>query len=278
MAQDATTLEQVLTEGPASEEQDLVEPKDEQEKVDEQAKDEKDDDKGDGAERKETDSEFQSRVDSAVNKSTNSYRELREADTALIRSLRKENKALTVDDSGKKLDSAMETILDGDEENGFPLDKTEERRIAYDKIKAIYKEYKADKHEVNQAAEETRVLAGKLQPKMVKQFGLDDPNPNIRAVNQAKFIDDTVTAYKHTQDFLLVVGDFLPVGTDLRNDIESTVKGVAEFDDEKAKKLYIKDRLQGVKITPKKKPSVPSDNSGGSGLSAYERAVTELSK
>ena len=62
----------------------------------------------------------------------------------------------------------------------------------------------------------------------------------------------------------MAVEDFLPKGDELRKQIEEIVEGLSEFNDEKSKKLYLKDKLQGVKVTPRKKPQTPSDSSGGS--------------
>ncbi len=50
--------------------------------------------------------------------------------------------------------------------------------------------------------------------------------------------------------------------SELRKQLEEVADGLAEFNDEKSKKLYLKDRLQGMKVL-RKRPPVPADEAGG---------------
>ena len=224
----------------------------------------------------EQEAEIEKRFQSRRDKELNPYREKRESDSALIRSLSDENKGLKMEAGGRKLSKAMETILTGDEEEGVEPDKTEARRKAWAEVKETIKGYNEKAAEVEEAVRFVDSMTEKLPAKIVKEFGLDDPNPNVRAVNGAKLLDETAEVFKYSENFLMVVEDFLPKGDELRKQIEEIVEGLAEFTDEKSKKLYLKDKLQGVKVTPRKKPLTPSDTTGGSsleGLSARELLV-----
>lgn len=255
------TLERVLDEGQASEEQEEVS------ETTEEAEEGK----------AETPDAFEARVQSEVDTRSNSYREKRETDTALIRSLTTQVKDLKAQGSTKQLSKAMEAVLEGDEEDGVAPDKTEARRLGFEEIKATIKVYNKNAAEVEETAQFIGDMTEKLPPNIVKEFGLDDANPTIRAVNGVKFLDETVSVYKHNQDFLMAMEDFLPKGDELRKQLEEIVEGLSEFNDEKSKRLFLKDKMQGVKVTLRKKPPAPSDGSGGGdqGVSSPADKVTK---
>lgn len=211
----------------------------------------------------EQEAEIEKRFQSRHDKDLNPYREKREADTALIRSLSSQVKELKGEGHTREGNKRIESILAGDEEAGIDADESKNREQSLKEFNALYKDYKEKSAEVEETAQFIGDMAEKIPANIVKEFGLDDSNPNVRAVNGVKFLDETVAVYKHNQNFLMVVEDFLPKGDELRKQIEEIVDGLEEFKDEKSKKLYLKDKLQGVKVTPRKKPLTPSDTAGG---------------
>jgi len=214
-------------------------------------------------ETEETPDVFESRVQSELDKRTNSYRKKREADTAFIRSLSSEVKDLRKQVSNKEMGNRINRLLEGYEDEGHPL---EEKPTFAEDLKAVnqkIKEYNEKSAEVEEAAQLIGEMTKNLPEDIVKEFGLDDANPNIRAANGARFLDGTIAGCKHTQDFLMALENFLPKGDEVRKQIEDIVDGMAEFTNEKSKKLYLRDQLKGIKVTPRKKPPSPSDGLGG---------------
>jgi len=256
------TLEQVLNEGLASTEQGEV-----SEEIKE-PEDETDDEIKSITFTPEQEEEIEKRFQSRRDKDLNPYREKHEANIALIRSLSSQIKELKSSNQLKKGNSLVEAILAGDDEAGFTPDETKSREQALKEFNNLYKDYKGKSAEVEEAFGVITSMAEKLPANIVKEFGLNDPNPNVRAVNGVKFLEDTAAVYKYTQNFQMVIEDFLPKGDELRKQIEEIVEGLEEFNDEKSKRLYLKDKKQGVKVTPRKKPPVPSDTVGGSNLNS----------
>lgn len=265
--QDATQgLENVLEAGHVSTEQGEVSEEEKAEEAKEPEKPEEGEQKVTFTPEQET--EIESRYQSRRDKEVNPYREKREADTALIRSLSSQVKELKSEKHTKEGNKRIEGILAGDEEAGIDADESKNREQSLKELNLLYKDYKEKSAEVEETAQFIGDMAEKLPANIVKEFGLDDSNPNIRAANGVKFLDETVAVYKHSQNFLMVVEDFLPKGDELRKQIEEIVDGLEEFKDEKSKKLYLKDKLQGVKVTPRKKPLTPSDAAGGTNFNA----------
>ena len=252
------SLEDILKEGQPSTEKEEVS---EKEEIKEPEKEKTEEEKA--AEAAET---LETRIQAEVDKRANTYREKREADTALIRSLSSQLKDLKSERVTREGNKRLEAILAGDEEAGVSPDESKSREQALKEFNQLYKDYKEKSAEVEDTAQFIGNMTEKLPANIIKEFGLDDANPNIRAVNGVKFLEETVAVYKHNLDFLMVVEDFLPKGDELRKQIEEIVDGLGEFTDEKSKKLYLKDKLQGVKVTPRKKPQTPSETLGGVGL------------
>ena len=268
------SLEDVLKEGQASEEKEEVS----EEKTTEKPEADKEPEKEKTEEEKATEATEakEASIQAEVDKRANTYREKREADTALIRSLNTQVKELKSERVARDGNKRLERVLAGDEEAGISPDESKNREEALKEFNTLYKEYKEKSAEVEETAQFIGNMTEKLPKNIVKEFGLDDANPNTRAVNGVKFLEETVAVYKHNQDFLMAVEDFLPKGDELRKQIEAIVDGLSEFSDEKSKKLYLKDKLQGVKVTPRKKPLTPSDTTGGvslENLSARELLV-----
>jgi len=106
-------------------------------------------------------------------------------------------------------------------------------------------------------------LAEKIPAHIVKRFGLDDPNPNVRARNGSELLATTADIYSYSQNFLMAVEGFLPNGDEVRKQLEEMVEGMTEFESDKSKKLYLADKLKGLKGTLRKKPPAPSGETGG---------------
>lgn len=254
-----TTLEGVLKGGQASgETEEVLEEKEEPKEELEEKKEEEAD--------PFTAENFESRVQASVDKGLNTYREKRESDTAIIRSLQTQVREAKVTKGGTNLNQLMKAITDSDEEVSVGADKLVERKEAFDEIVKIAKSNDEKSAEIEETAEFIKGIMGNLPQRVVKEFGLDDANPNIRASNGVKLLDEAIAAVNHNQDFLMTIESFLPKGDELRTQIEEIVEGLAEFDTEKSKKLYLKDKVQGVKVVRKKLPT-PSDGSGGVDLS-----------
>uniref|UniRef100_A0A6M3KZR8 Uncharacterized protein n=1 Tax=viral metagenome TaxID=1070528 RepID=A0A6M3KZR8_9ZZZZ len=219
-----------------------------------------------GVEEPEKVSDFEAKIQAEVDKRANTYREKREADTALIRSLQSQVKELRSDGSVKTGNRRIEAILSGDEDAGFTPEETQSREKALKEFNELYKDYKEQSAEVAETAKVIGDMAGKLPKDIVREFGLDDANPSLRASNGVKFLDETASVYKYNQNFLMALENFLPKGDELRTQLEDITEGLAEFNDKKSKELYLKDRLRGVKVQRKKVP-MPSDGSGGEDLS-----------
>jgi len=209
--------------------------------------------------------DIQARVDAEVDRRTNLYREKLEASNAYTRSLSSQLKEERSKNLIKDGDKRIEAILSGDEEEGITPEDTLNREKALKDFNLRYKDYKEKSIDVEETAQVIDEMAKKMSASVVKEFGLDDPNPHIRAVNGVKFLDKTVSAYEYAQNFLLVMGGLLPKEDEFRKQIEGIVDGMAEFKDEKSQKLYLKTELQGVKIN-RRKPPTPSDGSGGKGM------------
>lgn len=259
----AATLEDVLSDGQPSEEsvaddaETTVEPDDTKEEPENPSAEELNQTPDEKAE-----IGVLARIDAEVDKRINSHREKREADTALIRTLREENKTLKDTKIVSEGNKRLEAILSDDQDSGFSDDEVQSRQAALSEFNRQYREFKSKSVEVEETAQLIGDMAENLPKDIVKEFGLNDDNPNIRASNGVRFLDETVSVYKHNQDFLMAIEGFLPRGDELRKQIDEITSGMSEFTDGKSKKLYLKDRLQGVKV-PRKKPPTSSDSSGG---------------
>lgn len=232
----------------------------------------------------EQEAEIERRYQSRKDKEHNPYREKREADTALIRSQATQIKELKGTQGTAKLTKAMEAVLAGDEEEGLEPDKIEARKKGFEEIKASIKKYNENAAEIEEAVNLFSSVTEKIKAqKAIGGFGLNDPNPVVRVKNYAEFINETISVFGYNQDFLMVMEHFLPKGDELRPQIEAIVDGMAEehLENDNSKIRFIKENLQGVKITHRKKPPTPSDITGGadlSKLSSEDRLVRGLDK
>ena len=208
------------------------------------------------------DPKFEERVQAEADKRVNPYREKREADTALIRRLQGELTEAKNQTRVKVADKLVSSILSGDEESGFSEDETKNRELALKEFNKRHDDYKKQSAEVEEAAQFIGDMAEKLPAKVVKGFGLDDPNPSVKARNGAEFLNETAAVFIHNQDFLMAIEEFLPRGDEVRKQIEELVDGMADYESDKAKKLYLADKKKGIKLSPRKSPPLSSEISG----------------
>lgn len=278
------TLERAITESASVEKQDVseepevTEPEAEVEQADEGEK--KADEKAPESKVKltpELEAEVNKRAQSLKDRDLNAYREKLESANAYIKTSQDKWKETVTSKELKAVDRLGKFLLAEAEAQELSDDEIQSRKDAVEETKALAQKYAG----VQEAAEVTSTMATKIPPNIVKEFGLDDPSPAARAKNGADLIVETVSVYKHNQNFLMALEHFLPKGDELRKQLETLVDGMAEFDSDKAKRLYIADKLRGVKVAPREKPPAPSAGSGGqdiSKLSAHELLVRGFSK
>ncbi len=241
----------------------LTEPSAEPEEVSEETKPEEEV-KAEVKPEEPVDPKIEARIQAEADKRANKYRETRESDTALIRRLQQENTEFKKQSRVKNDDKLVSVLLAGYEEEGNPPEKKEDFATNLKNINQKIAEYNEKSAEVKEAAQFISDMTEKLPANIVKEFGLNDSNPNVRAINGAKFLDETVAVFKYNQNFLKAVEKFLPKGDEVRKQLEEVIKGMADFEgNDKAKDLYLTDRLKGLKAIPRKRPATPSDVSGG---------------
>jgi len=249
-------LEAILKDEPSEEVEDVSEEAPIEEEVEEAPEEEKEEDPL-------SPENFESKVQAEADKRVNPYRIKREADTALIRRQASEIAELRKETQVKGTDKLIAGILSGDEDAGFTEEETKSREAALKEFAKRHTEYTEKSLEIEETAQYISDVTEKLPSKVVKGFGLDDPNPNVRAKNGVDFFSGTAAIHLHNQDFLMAVEEFLPKGDELRTKIEALVDGMAEFESDKSKKLFLEKEIKGLKVTPRKAPKASSDGSGG---------------
>lgn len=258
------SLEQVLEEGDVSDEEVK------ETEVEAEAEGEEEE-----TEKGKKDADIDSRIQSEVDKRVNSYREKMESSTAFIRHLQEQNKELKNTNRQSADKKRLAGILTEDEDDGIPQEKVESRQAAIKDFIARETSYLNNVSQIEEAAQVIKQIADKMPPNIVKEFGLDETVPAIRAANGVKLLDEAVANIKYHGDFLMAVEAFLPKGEGVRQQLEEIVKGMAEFESVKSKNLYLKDRLKGLKVTPKNAPKTPSDIAGG-GINLNKLSADEL--
>jgi len=229
---------------------------------------------------------YEAKVQAAVDKQTNTYREKREADTALIRSQATEIRNLKSEKGLTRISKAMGAILEGDEEEGVEPDKIEARKKAFDEIKGAIKDYNEKVAEVEEAASLSSALAEKIDKGVSKHYGLFDSNPSVRAKGTAELVVDATYWIQEKEAFLKILEEIplLQKGEEVRRQIDGFVNSYMELSDKKGKDLLIKQIKQELRVTPRKKPPAPSDASGGEDVSKLsheeriERALIKMDK
>ena len=219
--------------------------------------------------------DVESRIQAEADKRANKYREIRETDTALIRKQSEQIRELQKQTTERGTNKLIASILSGDEDAGFTEEETKGRETALKEFAKKHTDYTSKSLEIEETAQYISDMADKLPSKVVKGFGLDDSNPIVRAKNGVEFLNETASVYNHNQNFLLAVEEFLPKGDELRTKLETLVEGMAEFESEKSKKLYLADQLKGLKVTPRKAPKAPSAGSGGTKVLRGSAAIKD---
>jgi len=229
----------------------------------------------------EQEAEIERRFQSHRDKEFNPYREKREADTALIRSLQSEMKELRSKADTRKLSLLAESVEAGDREEGIEEDKIEVRRKALMEINEKVKEYNENYAVVSEAAFLASELTNGVDKGIADKFNLSDPNPAVRAKGAIQVISDAVYWLSERKAFNKIVEEIplLQKGSEVRQQIDSFIERYMELSDEKGKDLLIKQLRQEFKVAPRKKPQTPSDVAGGGeklrGTAALEVGLKE---
>ena len=204
-------------------------------------------------------------IQAEVDKRSNSYREKREADTALIRSLQTQLKELNTEKNTRRLNQMAEEILAGDEEEGLEVDKIERRNKNLKEINATIKDYNEKSAVVEETAALASAVSEKVGKKIADKFDLLDSNPATRAKGVSVLIGDAVHFLEREEAFGKILEEvpLLQKGSEVRKQIDSFVERYLELSDEKGRDLLIKQLKQEFRVNPTKKPPTPSDIPGG---------------
>lgn len=224
-----------------------------------------------------------SEIQAAVDKQVNKYREVREADTAMIRKLNDELKTLRRASYEKETGKQLARLQEAYDDEGMPEEKKETFTQQVKKINAQLAEYNANVQVVEEAATFVSELAQRIPETIVRQYKLDDPNPNVRARNGVELLESAASVYTQNQNFSMVVEAFFPKGGELRKQLEDIAAELndTELNTEKAKRLHLAQRTKGLNVTPKKSPPSPSGTGGGidwSKASAEDKLMAGLAE
>lgn len=216
----------------------------------------------------ETPEDFETRVtkgvQAGIDKQTNTYREKKESDAALIRDLRQKNTELTKQTRIREDNKRITSILSGDTDDGLSEDDTKTRKKSLDEFAERHRDYQEKSVEVEETAQFIAELAEKMPSHIVKEFGLNDPNVNVRAVNGVNFVNEAVALHKHNVAFQEVVDIVLTKGSEVRKQIDGFAEELTELSDKKGRDLLLDKIRAGLKTTPKKGPPSPiATGSGG---------------
>lgn len=202
-------------------------------------------------------------VQSEADKRSNRYRQNKEADANIIRELRLKNADLLKASRAKEADNYAKLILGNDVNDGFTEEQTAAREKAIKEIIRRDTEYHEKSSEVESTVEYIDAMVKQMPANIISKFELDDPNPNIRAVHGMELVNEAVTAIKQNDNFLMALEYIAPKGTEVRRQLEDAVKEMQDFQDEKAKRLFLESKTRGMKTAPRKAPNAPSGDMGG---------------
>lgn len=215
----------------------------------------------------ETPEDFETRVSKGVqagiDKKTNTYREAKESDAALIRDLRQKNTELAKQTRIREDNKKITSILSGDTDDGLSEDDTKKRKASLDEFAERHRDYQEKSVEVEETAQYIAELAEKMPANIVKEFGLNDPNINVRAKNGVDFVNEAVALHKHNVAFQEVVDIVLAKGSEVRQKIDGFAEELTELSDKKGRDLLLDKIKAGQKTTPKKAPASPSGAPAG---------------
>ena len=201
--------------------------------------------------------DFDSRVQAEADKRVKGYQLKYETSTATIRDLQGKLKEAQRQLNAKESDKVISAILSEDEENGLSQEETLNRKTALEKLNKNYQEYKEKSQEIEETSQVMSELSKGLDAKIVKEFGIDDPNPAIRAMNGMNLIKEAVATIQRNKAFAEVTEVILAKGSDVRKQIEGYVSELMNLSED-ARGLKLKEIKQGFKITPKDVPLAPS--------------------
>jgi len=248
------TLEGILSE----EKEEVSEESKEETKETESAIEEKPtEDKGKDETAEPKKDELESRIQAEADKRVKGYQLKYEISTATIRDLQGKLKEAQRQLNAKESDKVISAILSEDEENGLSQEETLNRKTALEKLNKNYQEYKEKSQEIEETSQVMSELAKSLDAKIVKEFGIDDPNPAIRAMNGMNLIKEAVATIQRNKAFAEVTEVILAKGSDVRKQIEGYVSELMNLSED-ARGLKLKEIKQGFKITPKDVPLAPS--------------------
>lgn len=248
------TLEGILSE----EKEEVSEESKEETKETESAIEEKPtEDKGKDETAEPKKDELESRIQAEADKRVKGYQLKYETSTATIRDLQGKLKEAQRQLNAKESDKVISAILSEDEENGLSQEETLNRKTALEKLNKNYQEYKEKSQEIEETSQVMSELAKSLDAKIVKEFGIDDPNPAIRAMNGMNLIKEAVATIQRNKAFAEVTEVILAKGSDVRKQIEGYVSELMNLSED-ARGLKLKEIKQGFKITPKDVPLAPS--------------------
>lgn len=201
--------------------------------------------------------DFESRVQSEADKRTKTYQQRYETVTASLREAQARIKELLRTVNTREDDKIISAILSEDEENGVDAKETLSRKEALKQITAKYNEYKEKSTDIEETAQVMDEIKKGLSPAIVKEFGLDDPNPRIRAINGMNLMKEAVSTIQRNKAFQDVIEIVLTKGSEVRKQIDGYVSELMNLSDD-ARGLKLKEIKQGLKITPKDAPITPS--------------------
>ena len=248
------TLEGILSE----EKEEVSEESKEETKETESAIEEKPtEDKGKDETAEPKKDELESRIQAEADKRVKGYQLKYEISTATIRDLQGKLKEAQRQLNAKESDKVISAILSEDEENGLSQEETLNRKTALEKLNKNYQEYKEKSQEIEETSQVMSELSKGLDAKIVKEFGIDDPNPAIRAMNGMNLIKEAVATIQRNKAFAEVTEVILAKGSDVRKQIEGYVSELMNLSED-ARGLKLKEIKQGFKITPKDVPLAPS--------------------
>lgn len=250
----APSLEGILSE----EKEEVSEESKEETKETESAIEEKPtEDKGKDETAEPKKDELESRIQAEADKRVKGYQLKYETSTATIRDLQGKLKEAQRQLNAKESDKVISAILSEDEENGLSQEETLNRKTALEKLNKNYQEYKEKSQEIEETSQVMSELSKGLDAKIVKEFGIDDPNPAIRAMNGMNLIKEAVATIQRNKAFAEVTEVILAKGSDVRKQIEGYVSELMNLSED-ARGLKLKEIKQGFKITPKDVPLAPS--------------------
>ncbi len=212
--------------------------------------------------------EILSRIQAEADKRVNPYREKRESDTALIRSLQTQLKELKSTTGIQGLNKLAESVIAGDEAEGLEEDKIKTRKESLAKINDKIKEYNENYAVVTEAASLADEVVKSVDKKVIDHFDLADTNPAVRAKGVATLVTEAVLWINEKEAFDKIIEEIplLQKGSEVRQQIDSFVKQYMERSNKEDKDFLIERLKQEFSVTPKKKPQVPSDGAGGKGM------------